>query len=319
METAGLAVAQADGVQIMYGIGGEHDLSERELTHLGGWRDSRPVRVGNDAWRQRQHDVYGELLDAVHRLRDDITPERETCDFLVALADSAATKWREPDAGIWEARDEPRHYVYSKTMCWVALDRACRMAAWLGVPEREEEWRSVADEIRSTVLERGWNAELGSFTQAFDDDELDASALTLAITGLLPFDDPRMVSTIERVAVDLAAPGGLLYRYRNDDGIGASDSNGDGNGGSEGTFLLCTFWLVECLAALGRREAAFELFASATAFANDLGLLSEETEPQTGELMGNFPQAFSHVGLVNAAWALSQMGAAGDPSDPTGP
>ena len=297
VESAGLALQQDDGVQIMYGISGAHDLTERELDHLSGWRDCRPVRVGNDAWKQRQSDVFGELLDAVHLLADNFTPSPETATFLIGLADAAADAWREPDSGIWEARGAPRHYLYSKTMCWVALDRADRMAEWLGVPDRAGEWRCIAEEIRTAILTRGWNEQLQSFTQAFDDDQLDASVLMLAITGLLPYTDPRMVSTIDRVAADLAAPDGLLYRYRSDDGVE----------GDEGTFLLCSYWLVECLAALGRALEAFELFDRATGCANDLGLLSEEAAPLDGEPVGNFPQALSHVGLVNAAWALSQL------------
>ena len=297
IETAGLAVHHDQGIQIMYGIGGEHDLTERVLGHLTGWRESKPVRIGNDAWRQHQSDVFGEFLDAVLRLHENFTPSSEVCAFLIALAEAAAAAWPEPDSGIWEARGEPRHYVYSKMMCWVALDRACQLAEWLGCTERAAVWAATAEEIRSAILDRGWNEELGSFTQTFDDDQLDASALALAITGLVPFDDPRMVSTIERIASDLAAPDGMLYRYRNDDGID----------GDEGTFLLCTYWLVECLAALGQTERAFDLFERATSHANDLGLLSEEIDPRTGELLGNFPQAFSHVGLVNAAHALAQL------------
>ena len=254
--------------------------------------------MGNGAWNQRQLDIYGELLDAVYRLRETFTPSDTTCRFLIDAADAAAAGWQEPDAGIWEHRSQPRHYVYSKLMCWVALDRAVRLAEWLDAADHVPAWQRCADEIRATILERGWNPEVGSFTQCLDDDQLDASALMLAIMEFLPVDDPRMLSTIQSVATGLAAPCGLIYRYR-----------GDGMEGGEGTFLLCTYWLVECLAATGDMAHATDLFERVTAYSNDLGLLSEEAEPSTGELVGNFPQVLSHVGLVNAAWALSRFAA----------
>ena len=239
IETTGSAQESSQGIQIVYGIGGEHDLTERDLDHLAGWRKSQPVRLGNDAWKQRQHDVFGELLDAALQLHDEFTPSNDTCRFLVGLADAAMDAWPQPDCGIWEARSEPRHYVFSKLMCWVALDRGVNWPSWLGVPERAPQWRAEADEISATILERGWNQQVGAYTQCLDGDELDASALMLAITGFLPAHDRRMASTIERIASDLTAPNGLLYRYCNDDGLD----------GDEGTFLLCSYWLVECLAA----------------------------------------------------------------------
>ena len=301
IETAGSSLGQESGLQIMYGVGGEHDLTERELPHLAGWRGSRPVRVGNAAWNQTQIDIYGEVLDAVVRLKDQIGTLPEIgCAFLADMADAAAAAWGRPDAGIWEARGEPRQNLYSKLMCWVALDRAVILAEWIGRPDKAGYWEASREEVRTAILDHGWSEQLGSFTQSFDDDVLDASALMMAITGFLPVEDPRMAATIERIAVDLAAPCGLLYRYTGDDGLD----------GGEGLFIICTYWLVQCLAAAGQAERAFELFERTTAYTNDLGLLSEEADPATGELMGNFPQAFSHVGLVNAAWALSQMGPA---------
>ncbi len=298
LETAGTSLQQGHGLQIMYGVGGEHDLSERELPHLAGWRGSRPVRVGNGAWNQTQTDIFGELLDAVVRLKDQLGPVAEsTCAFLADVADAAAASWGRPDSGIWEGRGEPRDHLYSKLMCWVALDRAVVLAEWIGRGDRAPEWGARREEIRAAILEHGWNDDIGAFTQSFGSDILDASCLMMVITGFLAVDDPRMVATIEKVAVELAAPCGLLYRYTGDDGLG------DG----EGVFIICTYWLVQCLAAAGQADRAIELFDRATAYANDLGLLSEEADPTTGELMGNFPQAFSHVGLVNAAWALSNM------------
>jgi len=303
IETAGTSLSQESGLQIMYGVGGEHDLSERELPHLAGWRASRPVRVGNGAWNQTQIDIYGELLDAVLRLKDQIGDLPETsCQFLADVADAAAAAWGRPDSGIWEGRGELRHNLYSKLMCWVALDRAVALAEWIGRADKVDYWAASREEVRTAILAHGWSEEFGSYTQSFGEDVLDASALMMVITGFLPVDDPRMMATVEKIAADLAAPCGLLYRYIDDDPEG-----------SEGVFIICTYWLVQCLAAAGQAERATELFERATAYTNDLGLLSEEADPATGELMGNFPQAFSHVGLVNAAWALSQM------SGPDGP
>lgn len=301
IETAGTSLRQQHGLQIMYGVGGEHDLSERELVHLPGWRDSRPVRVGNGAWDQTQVDIFGELLDAVLIYRSHLgRPSPTMRQFLLDVAEFVEAAWEKPDAGIWEVRGEPRHHVYSKLMCWVAVDRAIQLADWLDAADRVPGWEATRADIRAAILERGWNDSIGSFTQCLDDDQLDASALMLAITGFLPANDPRMAATIDCVAQHLSAPCGLIYRYSND----------EGPAGDEGTFLLCSFWLVECLAARSDTVGATDLFERATACANDVGLLSEEAEPTTGELIGNFPQAFSHVGLVNAAWALSRMNGA---------
>jgi GH15 family glucan-1,4-alpha-glucosidase len=287
-------------LQIMFGVGGEHDLSERTLDHLAGWRGSRPVRVGNGAWRQQQVDVYGELLDAAHRLRDELGGlDADTRAFLVGCADAAAARWREADQGIWEVRGEPRHFLYSKVMCWVALDRAGRLAGVLGAPEQAPRWRSVAAEIRDTVLEKGWSAKAQAFTQYVGSDELDAAALMMPIVGFLPAGDPRMRATIEAVAERLTDERGLVYRYRTEAGV-------DGLAGEEGTFLLCTFWLAQALAMAGDTGRARTVFDRAAGYANDLGLLAEEVDGTTGELLGNFPQAFSHIGLVNAAWAIGE-------------
>jgi GH15 family glucan-1,4-alpha-glucosidase len=285
-------------LQIMFGVGGERDLSERELSHLSGWRGSRPVRVGNAAWNQRQVDVYGELLSAVHRLRGQLgTLTPATAGFLAEVADAALLRWREPDHGIWEIRDEPRHFVHSKLMCWVALDRAVDLADLLRAEaERVRRWKDGREEIRRAILERGWSERIGSFTQTFDGEALDASTLLIPIVGLLPGDDPRVRATVNAIAERLTDQRGLVYRYRVDDGLA----------GTEGAFLLCTFWLAHALALGGETARAREVFGRAAAFASDIGLLSEEVDSGTGELLGNFPQAFSHVGLVNAAWAIQQ-------------
>jgi GH15 family glucan-1,4-alpha-glucosidase len=292
-------------LQIMFGIGGERDLTERELPHLAGWRDSRPVRVGNGAWLQRQLDVYGELLGAAQRLVDQLGElDPVTRRFLAAAADTAAARWREKDQGIWEIRGEPRDFLYSKLMCWVALDRAIALAHLLDAEDRVTDWAAARDEIRAAILERGWNERAGAFTQAFGSEDLDASSLMLIMTGFLAGDDPRMKATIDATAQRLTDKRGLVYRYLTHDGLS----------GEEGTFLLCTFWLAQAQALGGQVEAAIATFERAVAAINDVGLLAEEVDPRTSEMIGNFPQAFSHIGLVNAAWAITQAQAA-HPSD----
>src|SRR3954471_20445483 len=297
---AAATVDRAHGLQIVFGVGGEHDLTERTLPHLEGWRDSRPVRVGNGAWNQQQVDVYGELLGAAYQLRDYLDGiDEATRNFLVACADAAAVRWREADQGIWEVRGEPRHFLYSKVMCWVALDRAIAMADLLGAGNRDDAWKRTRDEIHQAVLERGWSEAAQAFTQSFGSEELDASNLMLPLVGFLPATDPRVLATIDAIAARLTDERGLVYRYRIQGGV-------DGLAGEEGTFLLCTFWLAEALALGGQAERASQVFHRAAQYCNDLGLLAEEVDAATGELLGNFPQAFSHIGLVNAAWAISQ-------------
>ena len=282
-------------LQIMFGVGGEHDLTERELPHLSGWRNSAPVRIGNGAWSQRQLDVYGELLDSALRLPDQLerlTPAGKA--FFAGLADSAAAHWTDKDQGVWEIRGEPQHFVYSKLMCWVALDRAIELAGRLGAGDRVEGWTATRDEIADAILTKGWNEKVGAFTQSFGSDDLDASNLMMPIVGFIAADDPRMKATIDAIAEHLTDERGLLYRYRGSDGLP----------GDEGTFLLCTFWLAQAQALAGELDRARATFETAIAFCNDVGLLAEEVDGQTGELLGNFPQAFSHIGLVNAAWAI---------------
>jgi GH15 family glucan-1,4-alpha-glucosidase len=284
-------------LQIMFGVGGEHDLTERSLDHLSGWRDSRPVRVGNGAWNQRQLDVYGELLGAARRLVDQLGDlDAASRAFLVDAADAAANRWMEKDQGIWEIRGDARHFLYSKLMCWVALDCAIDLADVLQAESRVPTWTDTREQIRAAILTQGWSEKAQAFTQSFGSDDLDASNLMMPIVGFLPCDDPRMRSTIDATADRLTDARGLVYRYRSHDGLG----------GEEGTFLLCTFWLAEAQALAGELPAARSTMERAVAFANDLGLLAEEVDPATGELLGNFPQAFSHIGLVNAAWAISQ-------------
>ncbi len=281
-----------DNVQIMFGVEGERDLAEQTLDRLQGFRQSYPVRTGNDAWHQKQLDVLGEVVDAAHLLREQLGEEFDevTARLVTTFADRAAERWREPDAGMWEARDAERQYLTSKVMCWVALDRAIDLAPRLGGRADVETWKAARGEIHRTVLDKGWSEKTGAYAGALGSDNLDASVLLLPLVGFLPADDPRMRATIDTIERELM-PDGLVHRWAGDD-----------NGG----FLLCSYWLSECRALSGDKERAVEIFEQTTAYANDLGLLAEEADGETGELLGNFPQAFSHVGLINAAWRLSQ-------------
>ncbi|MGC5307219.1 glycoside hydrolase family 15 protein [Micromonospora zamorensis] len=278
-------------VPIMYGVLGERDLTEHRLDQLGGYRDSPPVVIGNDAWQQRQTDIFGEAMDAAYLMRDKLEPmDPEVYHVLRVLADQAARDWRLPDAGMWEERDVEHHHVSSKVQCWVALDRAVRFGDRLGGPEDVARWRSARDEVRAEVLERGWSDRFQSYTGNFESDELDASVLVMPLVGFLRADDPRMRSTIRAVEERLSHDG-LLRRW-----------DGDPAG-----FLICSFWLVCCLALAGERDRAHELFQALAARVNDLGLFAEQIDPLTGEQLGNFPQAFSHIGLINAAGVLTDV------------
>ena len=290
IDRAGGSCLSGGQLQIMYGVEGERDLTEHTLGHLEGFRDSPPVRVGNDAWSQRQIDVFGEVVGSAHILRDQLgeTFDPVTARLVRSLADRAADQWREPDSGMWEARDAERHYLSSKVMCWVALDRAVDLAPRLGADDKDvERWKGSRSEVREAILREGWSEDAGAYSGAFGSDRLDASVLLMPLVGFLPADDERMRATVEKIERELGSEG-LVRRW-----------DGDGHG-----FLLCTYWLVECLARCGEVGRATQLFERATVCANDLGLLSERADPATGEQWGNFPQTFSHVGLINAARAL---------------
>ena len=224
----------------------------------------------------------------------DLAPA--TRRFFVQLADTAARRWQEKDQGIWEVRGDPRDFLYSKLMCWVALDRAVALADPLDAADRVEAWKKTQARIRQAILTRGWSDRANAFTQSFGSDELDASNLMIPLVGFLPADEPRVLSTINATEEHLTDDRGLVYRYQSQDGLE----------GKEGTFLLCTFWLAQALATAGETARARSVFERAAAFVNDVGLLSEEVDPVSGELLGNFPQALSHIGFVNAAWAISE-------------
>jgi GH15 family glucan-1,4-alpha-glucosidase len=299
MTSSAGGMAGERSLQIMYGVAGEHDLSERVLPHLRGWRNSAPVRVGNGAWMQTQLDVYGELLNSLYLYRErlgDLHPEIQR--FVADLANTAARRWRETDSGMWEMRGEPLHHVSSKVLCWVALDRAIALAPQLGDHAEVEHWSTEREQIREAVLTRGWSEARQAYAQSFDSDELDAAQLLMPIMGFLPATDERMRATIEAIAADLTMDG-LVLRYRNREGL-----NVDGLKGEEGTFVICSFWLVSALAMAGEVDRAEQLFDTLASHANDLGLLAEEIDVANAQLLGNFPQAFSHVGLVNTALNL---------------
>jgi alpha,alpha-trehalase len=279
-------------LQIMYGIGGEKELPERILDHLSGYEGAGPVRVGNAAHAQRQNDVYGALLDSVyiHTKAHDRLPD-EVWEVLDDQVEAAANVWREPDQGIWEARGEPKHYVSSKLMCWVALDRGARLAARRGETALAKRWRAVAKEIRADLLAHGVS-ERGVFRQHYDTDALDASTLLVPLVRFLRHDDERVRATVLAIADELCE-GGLVLRYR-------VEETDDGLSGKEGSFTICSFWLVSALSEIGERERARALCERLLGLAGPLGLYAEEVEPHSGRHLGNYPQAFTHLALINA-------------------
>ena len=284
-------------LQIMYGVDGGRRLPERELDHLAGYAGSRPVRIGNGAVGQRQTDVLGEVMIALEDARHaglEETPQSWALQR--ALVDELATHWDEPDNGIWEIRGPLRHFTHSRVMVWVAFDRAVRAVEEHGLPGDVDRWRALRDEVHAEVLERGYDEDRGTFTQHYDTTELDASLLNVSLVGFLPGDDDRVLGTIAAIEEDLMHEG-LLRRYRTQTGV-------DGLSGGEHPFLACSFWLVSAYAAAGRQDEAHALMDRLCALANDVGLLSEEYDVDAGRMAGNFPQAFSHLTLVQAALAL---------------
>ena len=283
-------------VQIMYGVAGERRLTELELPWLGGYEGSTPVRVGNAASAQLQLDVYGEVLDALYQARQSGLPKEPAAwRIQLALLEHLEEAWHRPDESIWEIRGERRHFVYSKVMAWVAFDRAVRTVEQGDFDGPADRWRTLRDEIHAEVCTQGYDEELGSFVQSYGSKELDASLLLLPLVGFLPASDPRIRGTLEAVERELVQDGFVL-RYRTyDEGV-------DGLPPGEGVFLPCSFWLVDCYELLGRHDEAHALFKRLLELATDLGLLSEEYDPQAERLLGNFPQAFTHLALVNSAF-----------------
>jgi GH15 family glucan-1,4-alpha-glucosidase len=286
-------------MQIMYGIAGERRLSEWEVGWLPGYEGSAPVRVGNAAASQLQLDVYGEVIDALYQAcksglaRDDVA-----WGLQQALLEHLEKIWVEPDASIWEVRGPPRHFTYSKVMAWVAFDRAVKMVEGMGLPGPVAHWRELRDRIHRDVCERGYSERRAAFVQSYGSEELDAALLLIPLTGFLPATDPRVVGTVDAIQRCLTVDG-LVQRYRTHEGL-------DGLPKGEGVFLACSFWLADNLCLQGRHNEARELFERLLELSNDVGLLAEEYDPAARRFLGNFPQAFSHVALVNTALNLGE-------------
>ncbi|HEV2609826.1 MAG TPA: glycoside hydrolase family 15 protein [Noviherbaspirillum sp.] len=290
------SAGSADQLQIMYGVDGNRRLTEVELDWLEGYRQSRPVRIGNGAAKQTQLDIYGELLEMAwewHRNGHETDPDY--LDFLVSVIDTVCRRWSEPDYGIWEVRGNPVHYVHSKAMCWAAINRGIQLAEDTGFDAPLAHWMQIRDDIREAIESRGYDRERGVFLQAFDSSELDAALLMLPRVGFVAYDDPRMLRTVDAICGELDRDG-LLLRYRGPDGLK----------GPEGMFLPCTFWLVSCLARQGRKAEARTYYDRAIACSNELGLFSEEYDTASNQMLGNFPQGLTHVSQIMAWLALAE-------------
>lgn len=294
---------QGTGIHILYPITRDGTVEEQTLDHLAGYQNSAPVRIGNGARDQVQLDVYGEVLDALHfAWKVGHYDPASVWDHFRPLVDWVVENWQRPESGIWEVRGGLRNFVYGKAMCWVALDRAIDIAEELHLPGDIDRWRAERERIHATVLERGWSERLGAFKQSFEDEHLDASNLLLPMVGFIEADDPRMLATID-ATLDRLVIDGLCYRY-----LDAPE----GLSGGEATFVLCTFWLIDALILAGRETEAQQLFERMIGRATSLGLFAEEIDPTTNAHLGNFPQAFSHIGLINAAVSLAHAGKVGE-------
>jgi GH15 family glucan-1,4-alpha-glucosidase len=294
-------------LQLMYGIGGEHRLTEAVVPWLGGYEGSKPVRIGNAASEQFQLDVYGEVLGVMYRAWEAGLPERDAARSpgvrLSDMVSAVETLWREPDEGIWEVRGQRQHFVYSKVSAWTAVDRAIRYAEGTGMDAPLERWRRVRDEIHAEVCAKGYDAERNTFVQYYGAAALDASLLLIPISGFLSPTDPRVLGTIDAIQRDICS-GPFVWRYSTEHGV-------DGLAGDEGAFLICSFWLVSALALAGRLDEAQRNLDQLRALQNDVGLLSEEYDPNGKRLLGNFPQAFSHIGLLHALFTIAEAETAG--------
>ena len=295
----GILKSKNDSFQIMYGIRGERELTETELSHLDGYESSKPVRIGNAAYSQRQNDVFGYLLNIIHQYYEffpgTLDEIEDMWEIVRNISRTISTHWEKPDKGIWEIRSGEKHYVFSKVMSWVAMDRAAKIAGLLNKPYYTDVWRGIADDIKEDVLRNGWNEKLQTFTQAYSNQDLDASLLLMAEYGFLAADDPKYHKTV--IAVKNALfHNGLVYRYKNPDDFGKPTSS----------FTICTFWLIQALFRIGKKEDAKNIFESLLACGNHLGLFSEDIDFSSKRLLGNFPQAYSHLALINTAVLFSE-------------
>jgi len=283
----------------MYGIRGERELAEITLPHLAGYENSKPVRIGNAAFSQRQNDVFGYLLNVIYQyytvFPGTLDEIEDVWEIVRNICRTISTHWEKPDKGIWEIRNEEKHFVFSKVMCWVAMDRATKIAALLNKSHYAETWRGIANDIKEDVLKKGWNENLQTFTQAYNNSELDASLLLMAEYGFIAADDQKYEKTVMAVKNELFY-NGLVYRYKTPDDFGKPTSS----------FTICTFWLIQALFRTGRKEDAEGIFRSLLSCGNHLGLFSEDIDFSTKRLLGNFPQAYSHLALINTAAMFSE-------------
>lgn len=295
----GILKSKYDSFQIMYGIRGERELTEIELPHLDGYENSRPVRIGNAAYTQRQNDVFGYLLNIIYQYYEffpgTLDEIEDMWEIVRNISRTISTHWEKPDQGIWEIRSEEKHFIFSKVMSWVAMDRATKIARVLNKHYYAETWSGIANDIKEDVMKHGWNEELQTFTQTYCNSDLDASLLLMAEYGFIPADDPRYHKTVLAVK-DALLYNGLVYRYKNKDDFGRPSSS----------FTICTFWLVQALYSIGHKEEAKNIFDSLLTCRNHLGLFSEDIDFSTKRLLGNFPQAYSHLALINTAILFSE-------------
>lgn len=284
-------------IQVMYGIRGERDLQERQLDFLAGYELSQPVRIGNAAYRQKQNDIYGVLVDAIHKdlliFSCDLEKSEHLWTVVRTLLRHVENNWRKADRGIWEFRRIHRHFVFSKVLCWVAADRGSKIACNLGKKEYAEQWRCLADGIKADILRKGWSEAAGAFTQHYGSRDLDAANLLMETYGFISADDPHYIATVERTYEQLCEDG-LMFRYRSRDDFGCPTSS----------FTVCTFWMIKSLFRIGREKLARDMFENVLSHANHVGLLSEDIDIQTKRLLGNFPQGYSHLALIDTAMTL---------------
>lgn len=281
-------------LQIMYGINKEKKLTEYFLEHLAGYKNSNPVRIGNAAYKQKQNDIYGILMDVIYqelvKFNCDIDNKEELWTITKGIAWVVGKHWTEPDKGIWEFREEDRHFTFSKVLCWVAIDRAIKVSRMLGKTSKLERWDALEKEIRQDILENAWNEDVQSFTQSYDSKDLDASVLLMESYGFIPARDPKFIKTVEAIGRELTHDG-LLYRYKNKDDFGLPESS----------FTICTFWYINSLNKIGKTPQALKQFRTLLSYSNHLGLFSEDIDFKTKRLLGNFPQAYSHLALIETA------------------